>query len=65
MRAVGAVLERLLTAGAVPACQRCGERMIVVSEERLATVVPVFQILCRCSGCGLASTVRQVFDLFD
>jgi len=59
------MLERLLTVGAVPICQRCGERMIVVSEERLASIVPVFQVLCRCSGCGLASTVRQVFELFD
>jgi hypothetical protein len=65
MRAIGAVLARLTTIGVIPDCQRCGEPMLVVSEERLVLVPPVFDVRCQCSGCGVAMRVRQVLPHFE
>jgi hypothetical protein len=62
---IAAALERLLGLGAIPDCQRCGEPMVVASEERIAAFPPVFEVGCRCTGCGLISHVRQVFDQLD
>jgi len=60
-----AALERLLVLGAIPDCGRCGEPVVVVSEERIAAYSPVFEVGSRCTGCGLISHVRQVFDQLD
>jgi hypothetical protein len=60
-----AALERLLVLGAIPDCGRCGEPVVVASEERIAAFPPVFEVGCRCTGCGLTSHVRQVFDQLD
>jgi hypothetical protein len=62
---IAAALERLLGLGAIPDCQRCGEPRIVVSEERIAAYPPVFELGCRCTGCGLISHVRQAFDRIE
>jgi len=59
---IAAALERLLELGAIPDCERCGEPRVVVSEERIAAYSPVFEVGCRCTGCGLISHVRKVFD---
>jgi len=61
----GATLGRILAIGSLPSCPRCGERMSVVREERLPAIVPVFELLCRCPVCGLATTARQVYEPFD
>lgn len=60
-----AALERLLAVGAIPECGRCGEPVVVASEERIAEFPPVFEVGCRCTGCGLISRMRQVFDQLD
>jgi hypothetical protein len=62
---IAAALERLLGLGAIPDCQRCREPSIVVSEERIAVYPPVFEVGCRCTGCGLIFHVRQAFDRLD
>ena len=60
MGVIGAALERWVGIGAIPDCERCGGRMAVVSEERVAVVPPVFDMTCRCAGCGAVMRVRQV-----
>lgn len=65
MGAIGNAFERLITIGAIPDCQRCGGPMVVVSEERLVMVPPVFDVKCRCSGCGAVMRVRQVLPHFE
>lgn len=65
MSVIGAVLERLTTFGAIPDCQRCGGPMLALSEERLVMVPPVFDVKCRCSGCGAVMRVRQVLPHFE
>lgn len=62
---IAAALERLLVPGAFPDCGRCGEPMVVMSEERIAAYPPVFEVGSRCTGCGLISHVRQVIDPID
>jgi hypothetical protein len=62
---IAAALERLLGLGAIPDCERCGEPRVVVSEERIAAYPSVFEVGCRCTGCGLISHVRQKFDQID
>jgi hypothetical protein len=62
---VAAALERLLGLGAIPDCERCGEPRVVVSEGRIAVYPPIFDLVSRCTGCGLIFHVRQVFDRFD
>jgi len=59
---IAAALERLLEVGALRDCERCGEPIAVASGERIAASAPVYEIGCRCTGCGLMSHVRQVFD---
>ncbi len=65
MGAIGAALARLTAVGVFPPCQRCGEPMLVVSEERVAMVPPVFDLRCQCSGCGAAMRIRQVLPHFE
>jgi hypothetical protein len=65
MDVIGAVLARLSTIGVIPDCQRCGEPMVVVSEERVVMAPPVFDVRWQCSGCGAAMRVRQVLPHFE
>jgi hypothetical protein len=62
---IAAALERVLGLDVIPDCQRCGEPMVVVSEEWIAVYPPVFEVGCRCTSCGLISHVRQAFDRID
>ena len=59
---VAVALERFLAMGAIPDCERCGEPRVVVSEERIADFLPVFELASRCTGCGLLFHVRQAFE---
>ena len=65
MSAIGAAWGCLLGIGLLPDCQRCGEPMVVVSEERVAMVPPVFDLRCQCSGCGVSMRMRQAFAHFE
>ena len=65
MSGIAAALERLLGLGAIRDCERCGEPRVVVSEERIATYPPVFELGSRCTGCGLIFHVRQAFDRLE
>lgn len=65
MGAIGTAFGRLITTGPMPGCERCGRRMDVVSEERVAIAPPVFDLTCRCSGCGAVMRVRQVLPHFE
>jgi hypothetical protein len=37
--------------------------MVVASEERLTSLVPVFDVCRRCLACGHVVRVRQVLEL--
>jgi uncharacterized protein with PIN domain len=65
MSAIGAMLERLTMGSAIPDCERCGGPLVVVSEERVAMVPPVFDVTCRCSACGVIVRVRQILPHFE
>jgi len=62
---IAAALERLLGLGAIRDCERCGEPRVVVSEARIAVYPPVFELGCRCTGCGFIFHVRRAFDRLD
>jgi hypothetical protein len=65
MFGVRAVLQRLFVSGRVGDCPRCGEPLIVLSEERLAIAPPVFDLRCQCPSCGVVAQVRQVLPHFE
>jgi len=62
MKGLGAVFGRLLPTSRSH-CDRCGAALVVVSEERLTSLVPVFDVCYRCVVCGHATRVRQVLEL--
>jgi len=51
-------IRQLLTT----ACDRCGGRTIVESEEVLATVPMVFEVTAWCSRCGATVWRRELVD---
>jgi hypothetical protein len=65
MSAIGAAWGRLVGIGRIPDCERCGEPMVIVSDQRVAMVPPVFDVKCQCSGCGAFTRVRQALAHFE